>query len=63
MPLKLSEEEAGLLDETAKDLFSKRLYNMRDMSEPEMKKIGTDCYKKALCLIEARREFLEMLQV
>ncbi len=55
----MNSNEFDLVDEVAKEMFVRRVFNMREMKDFELKECALDCYRKARVFMEARQQVID----
>lgn len=53
---KLSDQ--AFLDEIAKEIYIRRVFNIKDVKDYELEQSANDCYKKAQILVKVRQYHL-----
>jgi hypothetical protein len=48
------QQEQDLVDEVAKELYARRVFNIRDMKDYELEDCAKECYRKAIIFVKAR---------
>lgn len=48
--------DSAVIDEVAKELYARRVFNIKDMKDYELEESARDCFRKARIFAKVRRD-------